>query len=177
MFVVAGASSVLVTTSSYKHLYMPSQAFVKAKRVGRWFEGLVDPVLSEMGFQVIDTDKRRYNEKKGSDRIVKIFKNGRWHVCKLEMKFDVLSEQTGNVAVDLDSIKKSDSPIWIYGLPEGNRIDCYSMLLSDLAPFAQNWPTKCPGGEFGGLLALIPKHTFLGQKFVHKFKTIELVQA
>jgi hypothetical protein len=149
---------------------MPTQAFIKAKQVGRHFENLLDPIFIEMGFKVYDSDHLRYQDKKGWDKELEI--NGKR--SKVELKYDAMSEQTGNVCIDLDSIEKSEAAIWIIGLPEGNRVDCYSMLLSDLAPYALQWPIKREVGEFRQQAALIPKVTFIGQDFVKKFKTIHL---
>jgi hypothetical protein len=77
-----------------------------------------------------------------------------------------MSEQTGNVCIDLDSINKSTASIWIFGLPYKSKIDLYAVLLSDLAPYARNWPIKRPAGEFGALASLISKERY--QFAVHK---------
>lgn len=128
------------------------------------------PHLEEAGLRVIDVDHWSYNQKKGRDVIVETqgYRNS------IEFKFDKLSEKTGNVAIDLDSINKTSSAIWIYGLPRGNEIDVYSMRISYLAPFARNWPVKRLLGEFKQPCALVKKDTFLSQPFVFKFKTINL---
>jgi hypothetical protein len=128
------------------------------------------PVLEQMGFRVIDVDHWGYKYKKGRDIIVEV-KGTR---CSLELKYDKMSEKTGYVCLDLDSINKTSSAIWLYGLPKGNEVDVYSMRISDLSPFARNWPIKRPAGEFRQLVALVPKATFIGQKFVYPFKTINL---
>ncbi len=129
------------------------------------------PLLIEMGFRVIDTDGWSYRLKKGVDVIVEI-KGAR---CGIEFKFDRMSERTGRVAVDLDSINKTTSAIWIYGLPDGSRIDCYAMQIKDLAPFARAWPNKRKVGENGWVeAALIPKQIFISQQFVRPFKTISI---
>jgi hypothetical protein len=108
---------------------MPSASFVKQKKVGRYFENLLDPVFIEMGFKVYDSDHLRYQQKKGWDKELEI----KGQRSKVELKYDAMSEQTGNVFVDLDSIRKSTASIWIYGLPEGSKIDVYATFLSDLA--------------------------------------------
>jgi hypothetical protein len=149
---------------------MHSTSFVKQKKVGRYFENLLDPVFIEMGFKVYDSDHLKYQDKKGWDKELEI-KGVR---SKVELKYDAMSEQTENVAIDLDSIGKSTAAIWIFGLPEGNLINTYSMLLSDLAPYALQWPIKRLGGEWASPIALIPKQTFTGLPFVQKFKTINL---
>ena len=86
---------------------MRTASFVKAKRIGRRFESLVDPVLLEKGFEIVDTDKWSYRDKKGVDKVVKI--NDRR--CNLEIKFDAMSEQTGNVCIEELAVKQSNSPI------------------------------------------------------------------
>lgn len=126
------------------------------------------PVLAGMGMEVVDSENLRYREKKGYDCLVKI--NGA--ASRLEFKYDVLSEQTGQVFIDLDSIRKSTAPIWIIGLPSEARIYTYSVLLSDLAPYAEAWPTKVPGGEFRQQGALISKDVFINLPFVKRFRTI-----
>jgi hypothetical protein len=149
---------------------MPSSSFTIQKLIGREFEEAMIPHLEEAGLRVIDVDHWSYNHKKGRDVIVE--KDG--YRNSIEFKLDKLSEKTRNVAIDLDSINKTDSHIWIYGLPEGDKIHTYTMRITDLAPFAQNWPTRRDVGEFHQPVALVPKSTFLSQPFVFKFKTIEL---
>lgn len=151
---------------------MPSTSFVKQKKVGRWFEALLDPVFIEMGFKVYDSDHLRYQQKKGWDKELEV-KGKR---SKVELKYDAMSEYTGNVFIDLDSIRKSTASIWIIGLPEASKIDCYATFLADLGPYAESYPIKRPGGEFGLSGALIPKATFISLSFVKKFKSIHLSQ-
>src|SRR5690349_14237392 len=112
---------------------MSSVAFKQKKKVGRYFEGLMRPVLAEMGMEVIDSEHLSYREKKGYDCLVRI--NGA--SSRIEFKYDVRSQETGQVFIDLDSIEKSTAPIWIIGLPSDARIDTYSVLLSDLGPYAE----------------------------------------
>ena len=149
---------------------MPSVVFNKKKTIGRYFEGLMRPVLAEMGMEVIDSEKERYSVKKGYDCIVRI--NG--GSAKLEFKYDVKSEETGNVCLELEALSHSTSDILVYGLPERDHLDVLTMWLSDALSFAQNWPTKALVGEFRLPAALVPKETFLGQKFVRHWKTINL---
>jgi hypothetical protein len=151
---------------------MPSASFIKQKKVGRWFEHLVINELRNGGAYVVDLDKERYEVKKQGDFLIKVLENGRWISNAVECKYDEMSEQTGNVRVDLDSINKTWAPLWVYGLPNAGRIDLYSMKLSDLAPFARSHPLKVPTGEFGGLCSLIRKKEFISQPFIHLWKTI-----
>jgi len=160
---------------------MSSTAFKQKKKEGIWFQELLYPHLESLGMEVIDSDKERYEVKKGYDCLMRI-KNpdgsykrseaGYIIQDRLEIKLDKMSEQTGNVFIDLDSIRKSTASIWIYGLPEGSRIDCYATFLADLGPYAESYPIKRPGGEFGLSGALLPKPTFISLPFVKKFKTI-----
>jgi hypothetical protein len=147
---------------------MESAYFKDRKKVGRWFESEVEKVLKEKGCEVIDSDNLKYRDKKGWDREVRI--NG--ELCKLEMKYDELSEATGNVCIEPAALHQSISPIWIYGLPENGDVSLYSMFLKDLLPFADGYPVKKLVGEFKIPAALVPKHVFLSQSFVHKFKVL-----
>jgi hypothetical protein len=149
---------------------MPTQSFVQAKKIGRWFEALTRSTLAERGFEVIDSEKLKYKDKRGWDCEVRI-NNER---CKMKIKYDFMSETTGNVCLELSTIRQSQSPIWIYGLPQNAQIDLYTMYLSDLATYVDSWPIKRPVGEFQLPAALIPKHIFISQSFVKKFKTIQL---
>ena len=151
-------------------MYKPSSSFTIQKLIGREFEQAMIPVLEQTGFRVIDVDWWSYSHKKGRDLIVE----AKGQRCSLELKLDKMSEKTGYVCLDLDSINKTDSAIWLYGLPRGNEVDVYSMKIQDLAPFARNWPIRRDLGEFRQPCALVKKDTFLSQSFVHKFKTINL---
>ncbi len=85
-----------------------------------------------------------------------------------------MSEKTGNVVIDLDSLGKTTAGIWVYGFKRGDFVDAYSMRTTELSPFAFNWPVRKPVGEFRQPAALMRKEQFLSQPFVFKFKTIEL---
>jgi hypothetical protein len=149
---------------------MPTQAFIQKKKTGRYFEGLMRPVLAQMGMQVIDSESERYSVKKGYDCLVKI--NG--GSAKIEFKYDAMSEQTGNVCLELEALSHSTSDILVYGLPEGDNINVFTMWLRDALSYALQWPTKALVGEFRLPAALVPKETFIGQEFVHRFKRINL---
>lgn len=149
---------------------MPTQAFIQAKKTGRYFEGLMRPVLAQMGMQVIDSEKERYSVKKGYDCIVRI--NG--GSAKIEFKYDAMSEQTGNVCLELEALSHSTSDILVYGLPEGNQIQVLTMWLRDALSFAQNWTQRRAVGEYRLEAALVPKDVFLSLPFVRRWKTINL---
>lgn len=149
-------------------MIMPTVAFKQAKVKGRYFESLMRRELLVMGFEVLDSDHLKYRDKKGWDCEVRI----KGERCKVEFKYDEASEITGNVCVELASLRQSIAPIWIYGLPEGNQIYTYAVYLADLAPYVLRWPITRLGGEFATPLALIPKSTFLRQPFIKKLKVI-----
>jgi hypothetical protein len=153
---------------------MPTASFTKQKAKGREFETRMMNVCRQVGSHVVDLDKQSYKVKAQGDFIVKVPKNGQWYSNFVECKLDQMSETTGNVAIDLDSINKSNPAIWIYGLPASQTIEVYTMFLKDLGPFAQAWRIKRPAGEFGLPVALIPKATFTAQPLVKHFKTIEV---
>jgi hypothetical protein len=154
---------------------MPSRSFVVQKLIGREFEQALMPVLKSMGFRVIDVDLWGYKHKKGRDIIVEI----KGQRASLELKYDKLSELTHNVAIDWDSMSKTQSKYWIFGLPENGRIAVYAMYASQLRDFALQYVRSHPEsmkrvGEFKQYCAMIPKHTFINQPFIGKFGTINL---
>ncbi len=175
---------------------MPSQAFTVAKKIGRWFEALVRAEIMKMAtdkranIRLIDTDRQSYQQKQGNDCLIYLTTpDGTIHRCKLEIKLDRMSQATGNVYLDLDSINKSDSPIWAIGLPEGEPVEVkyqgirftvgrtirvYTMFHKHLAPYARQCPRRSIGGEFKLSNPTPAKAEFLAQPFINKFRTIEL---
>lgn len=149
-----------------------SQDFKEKKKIGRWFEAQCERLMRAKGMAVVDSEKLSYRKKKGWDREVSI--GGAR--CKVECKFDGLSEQTGNVCVEDLSLDQSISPIWLYGIPEGGQVSVYAMYLSDLAPYAKSYPVKKHVGEFGLKASLIPREVFISQPFIKKFGTIPLTK-
>lgn len=156
---------------------MPSRSFVVQKLIGREFEQAMIPVLQEKGMRVIDVDHWKYRDKRGRDVIVEV----KGQRCSLEMKYDRMSEKTGRICIDLDSMNKTDSAIWLFGLPRGLEIDVYATKTTDLAPYAYQYIKMHPGalqrvGEFKQECLMIPKPVFTSLPFISKFKTIELAQ-
>ena len=93
---------------------MPSRSFVVQKLIGREFEQTMMPVFEQAGFRVIDTDHFSYRQKKGRDIIVEV----QGQRASLELKYDLLSEKTNRVCIDWDSMIKTQSRYWIFGLPD-----------------------------------------------------------
>jgi len=100
-----------LTLRKYLTLYFKQQ-----KKRGRWFEAECEKLMRARGMEVIDIDKLSYRQKKGWDREVSV--NGA--KAKVEMKFDPMSKETGNVCVEISALRQSISPIWLYGLAEGS---------------------------------------------------------
>jgi hypothetical protein len=89
----------------------------------------------------------------------------------VEIKYDKMSYDTGRVCIDLDSLEKTQAVVWVFGLPETDRIDIYAILTSDLRLHAKNAP-RIRGGEFYGEIAVIEKSRFYGLPGVSKWKSI-----
>src|ERR1044072_8135009 len=160
-------------------MYKPSTSFVRQKEVGREFEmAMMQTLRDTPGVRVIDVDSWGYKHKMGRDIIVEV----KGQRGSLELKYDRMSEQTGRVAVDWDSMSKTQSRYWIYGLPKDGKIAVYAMYASRLRDFALQYAKDHPSsmkrvGEFNQYCIIIPKETFIAQPFINYFKTIELVQA
>ena len=175
---------------------MATSYFYKQKKIGRWFEAILRKDLLEMArregrnIHIIDSDKQSYSKKKGNDFLIRLQTGiNKFDVCKCEAKIDLMSQETGNAYIDIDSIQKSDSPIWFFGYPEGelmkvtykgSSFQCgrylkvYKCFLQELAPYALRLPRNVRGGEFRQQNPAPPKSLFLGQKFMQYHKTIDI---
>lgn len=91
----------------------------------------------------------------------------------VECKKDVMSERTGNVCVDWDSLSKSEASIFILGLPNEYGTDIFKMPLKSIYQYAKNYPVQKSVGQWGISNALIPKEEFLYLPFVRRFTTDE----
>jgi hypothetical protein len=137
--------------------------------------------MEQLGMEVVDTDKLSYQRKRGVDCVVKLKnKDGSYRrnekgytiLANVELKFDKVSEQTGNVYVEKEALDHSRSEIWLYGLPSDAQISIYSVLLSDLREYAPKLGKVVLGGEFRSTGYLIPKDAFISQSWVHHWKSI-----
>ena len=142
-----------------------SQHFKEKKKIGRWFEAECEKLMLQKGMEVVDSDRLSYRQKKGWDR--EVFINGAR--CRIEIKFDLMSEETSNVCVEFPSMYQSTSPIWLYGLPENGTVKVYAMYLKDLMPYAEKYPVQRNVGEFGIRASLNKKDEFVAQPFIKKF--------
>ena len=147
-----------------------SSHFKRQKKIGRWFEAECEKLMLQKGMKVVDSESLSYARKKGWDREVSL--NG--HRAKIEMKYDAMSEQTGNTCIELDALRQSISPIWLYGLKEPDQVKVYAMFLEELKPFAEGYPLKKRVGEFSLEAAIVPTYIFTSQPFVKKFGAIPL---
>lgn len=155
---------------------MPSRSFVVQKLICREFEQALALVFELRGARVIDVDDWGYKHKKGRDKILEI--NG--ERASLEAKLDVMSEKTNRVCIDLDSLSKTQSKYWVFGLPKQGKIEVYAMYAYKLKDFVREY-SKHPGalqkvGEFKQYCLFVPKLLFINLPFISKFKTIELQQ-
>lgn len=119
-----------------------------------------------------------YRHKKGRDVIVEV----KGERASVEMKFDKMSELTYRVCIDWDSMSKTESKYWIFGLPENGKVAVYAMYASELRDFALGYVRSHPEsmkrvGEFKGYCTMIPKSLFISQPFISKFGTIEIPQS
>ena len=112
------------------------------------------------------------------DIVVNLKKDGKTYRENIEAKYDEMSEETGNVYVELLALEELISPIWIYGLPrklsDTLYIDCYAMFLSDLGEYNTQQKKTTLGGEFQRKGVLISKEVFISQSWVKKLRTIEI---
>lgn len=75
---------------------------------------------------------------------------------KVEVKYDRLSERTGNVAIEHRAILTSTAQFVVYHLPPY----FYLFHMSDIRNMIGQYPEK-PGGDFGHLLTLVPNERFV----------------
>src|SRR6185503_11112721 len=104
--------------------------------------------------------------KKGRDIIVEI----QGQRGSLELKYDKMSELTNKVCIDWDSMSKTQSRYWIFGLPENGKVSVYAMYASRLRDFALQYTKDHPEsmkrvGEFKQYCVMIPKYIFTSQPF------------
>jgi hypothetical protein len=157
-------------------MYKPSKEFTIQKLIGREFEMAVMEELRKVpGVRVIDVDHWGYKHKKGRDTIIEV----QGQRGSAELKYDKMSEKTGYVCIDWDSMSKTQSRFWIFGLPENGKVVVYAMYASRLRDFALQYAREHPEsmkrvGEFKQYCVFIPKRLFISQPFISHFKTIEL---
>jgi len=138
---------------------MPSKAFIQARNHGKVAQQLIAVKLRNKGFIVTLTPDGYFP---GWDAIVQ--KPGM--TFRAEIKYDKSARNTGNVAIEPGSLEKSKASMLFYVVDEPGKVSCFMMLLQDALSFAQNWPIKRRGGEFGVDLALVPYETFKSQPFI-----------
>jgi hypothetical protein len=136
---------------------MPSKAFLAARKRGEVAQDYVRGMFQAWGLKVSQTP-RGYNP--GWDMTVEGTLHGQQIRTTVEVKYDELSEETKNIYLDTNSLKKSKASILTICV--GKPIHTIYMLpLQEALLYAQKCPYKVRGGEFGEQSACPPKSAFL----------------
>jgi hypothetical protein len=141
---------------------MPTSSFIEARRRGKVGQEIVKAKLVSKGFNVNLVKDGYFKDWDG------IAAKGNIRFT-LEIKHDYKARETGNLAVEVDSLAHSKASMLFYVVEEYGATKSYVMPLQDCLRFAQNWHTSKNGGEFNKKLALIPLPTFKQLPFVKEF--------
>lgn len=135
---------------------MPSTAFVKARAKGQTAEDYVAYMFRSWGLAVAQTPKGYHPE---YDMIVQGKFYGDYVRFKAEVKYDKKSAQSGNIYLDIQSLKKSHATILIIYL--NDPID--TVLIMPLQNALDYAVTHCNayGGEFSEPSCLVSYQEFL----------------
>lgn len=135
---------------------MPTQSFLSARERGRIGQTIVQQKLEKTGWKV-DMVKDGYF--RAWDFIAD---NGQIRFSG-EIKYDEMSDTTGNICLELEAIEHSKAQILVYVFPDKS---AYIMPVEDALNYAKAYPVKKRVGEFKGQAAIVPKYIFLNQKFL-----------
>ncbi|HZS09557.1 MAG TPA: hypothetical protein VFD58_32315 [Blastocatellia bacterium] len=83
-----------------------------------------------------------------------------------EVKYDERARETGNVAIEHDTLNHTRSIIWFHVL---SKSEAYVCELEKLKEFALAFPVQKPIGEHGETGSCIPLPTFQSLPFVKRF--------
>ncbi len=87
----------------------------------------------------------------------------------LEIKYDKMAKDTGNVCLDIQSLKKSKATILAYVIDDpGPKV--FIMPLNEALAYAEKYPVKKQVGEWKEPNAIVPKHVFFAQGFVQELQ-------
>lgn len=135
---------------------MPSTAFLTKRKEGEVAQRYIKGMFESWGLKFAATP-RGYHP--GYDAIVEGMFYGQYVRFKAEIKYDRLASTTGNIYLDVNSLKKSQASILIICL--NDPIDIVFMLPLDQAlKYAQTHQNGL-GGEFMEQAAIIPKDQFI----------------
>lgn len=79
----------------------------------------------------------------------------------LEVKHDILSDSTGNYALEKKSLEQTQSDILIIGTPK----ELYALPMDTARKLYQAFPKKQTGDYQNNISALVPKQVFISNKF------------
>lgn len=144
---------------------MSTAAFKSANREGRAAQKWVTGMFKSWGLQVDETP-RGYNPK--YDLLVfGNLKGVAWN-NRVEVKYDKLSAETGNIYLDINSLSKSEASLLVLLVGKLPEVKAHIAQLDKVLEFAKNWPGKVKGGEWGETSALVPIQVFEQLEFVVK---------
>lgn len=135
---------------------MPSTAFLTKRKEGEVAQRYIKGMFELWGLKFAATP-RGYHP--GYDAIVEGLFYGQYVRFKAEIKYDRLASATGNIYLDVNSLKKSQATILIICL--NDPIDTVLMLPLDQALTYAQTHQNGSGGEFMEQAAIIPKDQFL----------------
>lgn len=136
---------------------MSSSAFLRAKKQGDVAEKYVAGMFSSRGLKV--SPSKGYNPR--YDQLVSGTLHGKQLRFLNEIKYDKKSAETGNVYLDIQSLKKSQASILTICL--NDPIDTVLMLPLKTALDYAVAHTNVSGGEFGERSCLVPKDVFISE--------------
>lgn len=134
-------------------------------KIGQQFELSVKNLLEIKGWVVSLNQSKDLATLRKYDLAIKKDGCSFW----VEIKKDVMSERTGNICIDYDSLSKSESSIFILGLPNQYGTDIYKMPLQTIYRYAKDYPIQKAVGQWGLKNALIPKNEFIYLPFIKQF--------
>jgi hypothetical protein len=135
---------------------MPSQAFLQARKEGEKAQKFVAGMFKSWGLSFAATP-RGYHP--GYDGIVTGNFFGNYIQSKIEIKYDKKSAETGNIYLDLNSLRKSQASILTICL--NDPIDTVLMLPLQQALDYAIRHANINGGEWNERSACIPKDQFI----------------
>lgn len=135
---------------------MPSKAFLQARKEGEKAQTYVREMFKNWGLSFAVTPRGYYP---GYDGVLTGNFFGNYIRSRIEIKYDKLCSQTGNIYLDIQSLKKSQATILIICL--NNPIDTVLMLpLQEALNYAVSH-ANINGGEFFERSACVPKDEFI----------------
>lgn len=137
---------------------MPSKDFLEARKRGEVAQKYVAEMFKSWGLQVTMTPRGYYP---GYDMIISGTLKGNRIQNKVEIKYDLKAQETGNLYLDIPSLTRSQASILIICL--GDPIDKTLMLPKATALEFARTRQNARGGEFMEKGCVVPIQAFLDQ--------------